>query len=57
MKSIVDRRLGKDITDFVADVQQFENTSQTCDATWADGAGKVAKRRIQNTMGYQHQKA
>jgi hypothetical protein len=56
MKSIVDRKLGKDIMDFVADVQRFENTGRTRDTTWADGAGKVAKRRVRNTMGYQRQK-
>ena len=54
MKSVVDRKLGKDIMDFVADVRRFEDTGQTHDTTWG-GSGKVAKRKAQNTMGYQRQ--
>ena len=52
MKSVVDQKLGEDVMDFVADVQQFEDTGHTHDTTWG-GGGKVAKQRAQNTMGYQ----
>ena len=57
MKSVVDRKLGNDVMDFVADVQRFENTGRKRDTTWGEGGGKVVKRRVRNTMGYQRREA
>jgi hypothetical protein len=57
MKSIVDRKLGHGVTDFVADIHHFESTGQKCDTTWGEGRSKVEKWQVQNTMGYQTQEA
>jgi hypothetical protein len=53
MKSIIDRKLGDDVTNFVADIRRFESTGHKRDTTWGEGGKKVEKRRVQNTMGYQ----
>ena len=53
MKSVIDQKLGNDVTDFVADIHHFESIGQKQDTTWGEGGKKVEKRRVQNTMGYQ----
>ena len=53
MKNLVDRDVGHDVIDLVADVRRFEETGRKRDTTWAKGEGKGGKRRVQNTMGYQ----
>lgn len=52
MKSMVDRKVGRDVADFVDDVQRFTETSRKRDKTWADPKNRVERRRMQNTMGY-----
>ena len=57
MKSVIDRKLGNDVTDFVADIHRFESTGRKRDTTWGEGGTKVEKRRVHNTMGYQTREA
>jgi hypothetical protein len=37
----------------VADIRRFESTSRVRDTTWPKKGDKEARRRMQNTMGYQ----
>lgn len=57
MKNFVDRRVGRDVVDFVGDIRRFEETGRKRGTTWARGEGKEGKRRVQNTMGYQSRKS
>jgi len=50
---VFDQRLGKDIINFVADIERHQRTSsRKRDTTWAENKGKMEKRRVKNTMGY-----
>ena len=53
MKSVIDRKLGNDVTDFVADIHCLKSTGQKWDTTWGEGGKNVEKQQVQNTMGYQ----
>jgi hypothetical protein len=52
LKSVFDQRLGKDVINFVADIERHQGTSRKRDTTWAEKKGKMEKRRVKNTMGY-----
>ncbi|KAJ7466979.1 hypothetical protein FB451DRAFT_1178236 [Mycena latifolia] len=53
MSSIVKRNIGGDVGQMVADIHRFESSSRVRDTTWAPKGDKEARRRMQNTMGYQ----
>ncbi|KAG5634669.1 hypothetical protein H0H81_001198 [Sphagnurus paluster] len=57
LNSIVDRQFGCDQQHFADDIRHFEETGRSRDTTWAEGRGKIEKRRVQNTMGYQVRRA
>ncbi|KAG6818261.1 hypothetical protein H0H93_006436 [Arthromyces matolae] len=52
LRSICNRKVGRDVMHLVNDVRLFEETGRTRDTTWAEGRSKSEKRRRDNTMGY-----
>lgn len=46
------KRLGKDVSNMVHDIERFEGSACKMDSTWAKGSDKIANWRLQNTMGY-----
>ena len=52
MASISRRKLGDDVINMVSDIHRHEKTGRKRDTTWGIGKDKLAKRRIENTMGY-----
>ncbi|KAJ7827941.1 hypothetical protein B0H14DRAFT_2594895 [Mycena olivaceomarginata] len=53
LSSIYKRDVGADVSQMVADIRRFESTSRVRDTTWPKTGDKEARRRMQNTMGYQ----
>ncbi|KAG6805042.1 hypothetical protein H0H92_001030 [Tricholoma furcatifolium] len=52
LKRQSDSKFGRDVMDFVDDIQLYEKTGRRRETTWAEGKSKVEKRRARNTMGY-----
>ncbi|KAH0579502.1 hypothetical protein H2248_002358 [Termitomyces sp. 'cryptogamus'] len=52
MRHIQNHRIGSDVIDLVDDILRYEKTGRKRDTMWADGRGKVDKRRALNTIGY-----
>ncbi|KAG6886353.1 hypothetical protein C0995_008378 [Termitomyces sp. Mi166 len=52
MKTLSDRKFGRDVMHFVDDIQLYEKTDRKRETTWAEGKSKSEKRRAKFTMGY-----
>lgn len=53
MRSMVERKIGGNVGQVVADIHRFEATSRVRDTTWPKKGDKEGHRRSRNTMGYQ----
>jgi hypothetical protein len=56
LKTIAKSKLGKDVADFVDDIQSYEGL-RTQTTTWGRGKGRAEKEKAVYTMGYQRRTA